>query len=90
MEQGRLDFDETAQILEGMSTRAQATFFYKMIGKCGPMLLRTIIRYCCKRLDSINEGLPDDHPHKQRYLSYGKTHRITHVRTGNLSCKIGD
>jgi hypothetical protein len=72
MEQGRLDFDETAQILEGLSTKAQATFMYKMINKMGPMLLRTIIRYCCRRLDTINEQLPDEHPHKERYLSYGK------------------
>lgn len=81
MEQ-RLDFKATVETLTSLSTKAQCTFLYLLISVLSPMVLRTIMRYCCRRLDQINKELPDTHPYKSQYLNRGKR-RLVQVDWGN-------
>lgn len=79
----KLDFEALSYQVAGLSTRAQATFMYQLINRLGPMVLRTVIKYCCRRLDYINETLPDTHPYKEKYLSYGRKDKV-HSEPGEL------
>lgn len=50
----RLDFDETADAVGVLNTKAQATLMYRIVAHFGPQMLRTVIRYAQLRLDIIN------------------------------------
>jgi len=69
---GRLefDFDEVLHEVAQLGNNARATLMYRMIGLMGPAMLRTIIRYCCQRLDKLNAGLPPGD--RDRWMNYGR------------------
>lgn len=75
MERPELDFKQLAEDFSRQSTRAQATLMFKLIECLGPMVTRSALKYCLRRLDVINEQLPDSHPGKKKFLSYGADNR---------------
>ncbi len=67
MDSKGLNFDELADEITLMSAKAQTTFLFKLMHKLGPGIVRTAMKYCCMRLDSINSQLPLDDPNRVRY-----------------------
>lgn len=52
-----VNFNAWIDILTRLTARAQATFMNLYIRQMGPSLCRSVIRYCHKRLEKINEGI---------------------------------
>jgi len=71
-----MNFEEIARDFEATSSKAKVTLMYKLLQFCGAAALRTIIKYCCQRLDYINAQIPDDHPDKQKWLNYGRHKKL--------------
>jgi hypothetical protein len=59
-EKQHVDFNAWVDILTRLTARAQATFLNLYIKQMGPSLCRSVIRYCHRRLDTINSTLPKD------------------------------
>jgi len=74
----QINFDELIEKLNTKSNKARATLMRRLImgkqpGKgMGPALCRSVIRYACMQLDTINSKYPEDHPYGQRYKLYSE------------------
>lgn len=62
----KLNFEELADDIGVLTTKAQATLMYKIIPHFGPQMLRTIIRYSENQLNRINKPTPSTN-----YISTG-------------------
>jgi len=73
-----LNFDELVGKLNEKSNKARATFMRRLImgtkhGKgMSPALCRSVIRYACMQLDTINSQYPEGHPYRERYRLYAE------------------
>jgi len=74
-----LNFDELVEKLNSKSNKAKATFMRRLImgtrdKKAGmsPALCRSVIRYACMQLDTINSQYPEGHPYRERYRLYSE------------------
>ena len=65
MEQGKLDFDETADAIGILTAKAQVTILYRILLHVGPGVLRTMIKYCHQRLNQINSQENGDIPYNK-------------------------
>ena len=74
-----MDFDQVVQEFIGLSNTAKATLMQKMINTLSPSLARTVIRYGCIRLDSINSKFPEGSEQRKRYKQYLNRRRTSTV-----------
>lgn len=68
MEKYRVDFEEIKMQVLSLSNTAQATLMHKLIYSLPAGVVRSVVKYCYRRLDDLNAALPDDAPEKQPYL----------------------
>ncbi len=62
-----IPIDEYVKDLDQAPPRIKVTFAYRFIMSCNAGVVRTILKYCCWRLDNINAALPDDNLGKIRH-----------------------
>lgn len=65
-----IPINEYVSNLEEAESRVKVTFAYRFIMSCSAGVVRTILKYCCWRLDNINKALPDTDLGKQNHVKY--------------------
>lgn len=63
-----IDFDEVEKEFKTLGTNAQTTLLYRLLRNGGPMIWRTVIKYCRQFLDTHNRKLDKDDPLRKKYL----------------------